>query len=136
MWDVKLFQRHPADDAAETCPAEEFLITCPDAVARDLINIVDAVAAAPPPRFAGGGLWEAMHGLMRGYYEARTRGPDGRLYRLFCLLERAAPGLARPTIVIMCGMSKARGTAFGEAEYAYVRSLGEEYRRREPRSVV
>jgi hypothetical protein len=94
-WEVKVFQRHRDDDDAESCPAEEFLDSCPDAVAADLIAIVDAVAAAPPPQFTGGGMWEAMHGAMRGYYEARTRGPDRRLYRLFCILERRAPGIDR-----------------------------------------
>ncbi len=81
-------------------------------------------------------MWEAMHGQMRGYYEARTRGPDGRLYRLFCLLEREAPGIDRPAIVVITGMSKPRRTAFTETDYAAVRRLGDEYRRRVPRSVV
>src|SRR5579884_1327991 len=43
-------------------------------------------------------MWEAMHGAMRGFYEARTRGPDRRLYRLVCVLEREAPGIDRPSI--------------------------------------
>ncbi len=33
-----------------------------------------------------------MHGSMRGYYEARTRGPDRRLYQSITILERDAPG--------------------------------------------
>ena len=37
--------------------------------------VLDAVAAAPPPRFSGGGKWEAMHGTMGGWYEIRRRGP-------------------------------------------------------------
>ena len=90
-WEVVLFQRHPEDDPAQTCPAEEFLDRIPDSVARDLIAIIDAVVAAPPPQFTGGGMWEAMRGDMRGYYEARTRGPDRRLYRL--LVEAAQYGL-------------------------------------------
>ena len=135
-WDVALFQRHPEDDPSETCPAELFLDRCPLPVAADLIAIIDAVAAAPPPQFSGGGMWEAMHGAMRGYFEARTRGPDRRLYRLFCLLEQGAPGLEGPTIVLICGLSKPVGEAFTAAEYAAVRQLGDEYRRRLPRSVV
>lgn len=135
-WDVKVFQRHRNDDPRETCPGEEFLDACPDSVAADLIAIVDAVAASPPPQFTGGGMWEAMHGAMRGFYEARTRGPDRRLYRLFCILEREAPGLDGPTIVVIAGLSKPVGTAFTDADYAQVRQLGEEYRRRVPRSVV
>ncbi len=81
-------------------------------------------------------MWEAMHGNMRGFYEARTRGPDRRLYRLFCLLEQHAPGLARPSVVVITGLSKPHNTAFTEADYARVRRLGDEYRRRIPRSVV
>jgi hypothetical protein len=136
VWDIKLFQRHPEDDPARSCPAEEFLNECPDSVAADLIAIIDAVAAGPPPQFRGGGMWEVMHGTMKGYYEARTRGPDRRLYRLFCLLEREAPGLDRPTLVLICGLSKPHRSAFSEADYGRVRALGDEYRRRLPRSVV
>ncbi len=131
-----LFQRHPDDDPPETCPAEAFLDNCPDSVAVDLIAIIDAVAAGPPPQFRGGGMWEAMHGSMHGYYEARTRGPNRRLYRVFCLLEQDAPGLERPSVVLITGLSKPVGAAFSEADYARVRRLGDEYRRRTPRNVV
>ncbi len=135
-WDIRVFQRHRDNDPNESCPAEEFLDRCPPAVATDLIAIVDAVAEAPPPQFTGGGMWEAMHGTMRGYYEARTRGPDRRLYRLFCLLEREAPGLDRPSIVVIAGLSKPVGTAFTESDYSAVRQLGDEYLRRSPRSTA
>ena len=135
-WDVGVFQRHSDDDREERCPAEEFLSSCPDSVRNDLTSIVDAVAAAPPPRFRGGGMWEAMHGQMRGFYEARTRGPDRRLYRLFCILEREAPGLDGPSIIVIGGLSKPNNSAFSGADYAEIRQLGEEYRRRTPRSVV
>lgn len=135
-WEVVVFQRHREDDPNERCPAEEFLDRCPDSVAVDLIAIVDAVAASPPPQFSGGGMWEAMHGRMRGYYEARTRGPDRRLYRLYCVLEQNAPGLERPSVVVIGGLSKPNNTAFTDADYAQIRRLGDEYRRRTPRSVV
>ena len=81
-------------------------------------------------------MWEAMHGQMSGFFEARTRGPDRRLYRLFCLLEREAPGLTRPSIIVLCGLSKPNARSFSDTDYAWVRALGEEYRRRVPRSVV
>ncbi len=135
-WDIKVFQRHVDDDPREACPAEEFLDRCPDSVAADLIAIIDAVAASPPPQFTGGGMWEGMHGQMRGFYEARTRGPDRRLYHLFCVLDRDVPGLDGPTIVVIAGLSKANRTAFTDAEYQEIRRLGDEYRRRTPRSVV
>ncbi len=88
-WDVIVFQRHREDDPKESCPAEEFLDACPASVREDLTAIVDAVAESPPPQFTGGGMWEAMHEEMAGFYEARTRGPRKRLYRLFvCSRER------------------------------------------------
>lgn len=67
-----------------------------------------------------------MRGEMAGYLEARTRVPDRRLYRLFGLLEREAPGLATPSLVVLGGMSKAVGTAFTDAGYRSIRALGAE----------
>ncbi len=134
-WAVRVFRRHLDDDPLESWPAEEFLDTdCPDSVRDDLIAIIDAVAASPPPQFTGGGMWEAMRGTMGGFYEARTRGPDRRLYRLFCLLEWEAPGLDGPSVIVIAGLSKPVGTSLSAADYARIRALGAEYRRRIPRS--
>ena len=135
-WAVKLFRRHKTDDAAESCPARDFLKSAPKRVATHLFAIIDAVAASPPPQFSGGGMWEAMRGSMAGFYETRTRGPDRRLYRLFCVLEQQAPGLSEPTIVVITGNSKPVGSKFSAAEYAQIRALGDEYRRRSPRNVI
>lgn len=135
-WAIVYFRRHLEDDPTRAAPARAFLVACPGGVRADLVAILKAVAEAPPPRFAGGGQWEVMGGRMRGFYEARTSGPDGRLYRLFCVLERAALGLAGPSVVLIDGASKRRGTAFTDAEYESVKRLGEEYRGRVPRSVV
>jgi hypothetical protein len=129
-----VFQRHRDDDPHERWPAEEFLDACPESVRDDLIAIIDAVAESPPPQFSGGGMWEAMHGQMTGFFEARTRGPDRRLYRLCCLLEREGPGLDGPSIILIDGLSKPVGTAAADAEYARVKMLGNEYRRRVPRN--
>lgn len=131
-----VFRRHRADDPEESCPAEEFFTGCPESVAADLIHIVESVAAGPPPRYRGAGMWRAMRGEMGGFYEARVRGPDRLLYRLFCILEREAPGLDGPSIVVICGMSKRNDSAFRDSDYAWVRALGKEYRRRVPRSVA
>lgn len=78
-WQIVFFKRHPDDDPGESRPGKVFLAACPKKVAQKLGTILRAVAAAPPPQFSGGGMWEAMHGEMVGYYEARTRGPDRRL---------------------------------------------------------
>ena len=117
------------------CRAPSSLESCPVGVRADLAAILKAVADAPPMKFAGGGQWEAMHGDMAGPYEARTRGPRKRLYRLFCLLEREAPGLAGPSLVIVTGLDKPNASAFSQADYRRVRSLGDEYRGRTPRSI-
>lgn len=72
---------------------------------------------------------------MRGYFYARTKD-EKQLHRLFCVLERREPGLSNCSIIVLTGMTKPLGTAFSDAEYAQVRALGEDYRRRSPRSVV
>ena len=59
-WAVKIFKRHRDDDAAEGCPAQDFLKSAPKNVATQIIAIVDAVAGSPPPQFTGGGMWEPM----------------------------------------------------------------------------
>ena len=70
-------------------PAADFLDGCPPKVRGTILAVLDAVAAAPPPAFSGGGKWEAMHGDMGGYYEIRVTGPGREQFRLFCLLENA-----------------------------------------------
>jgi hypothetical protein len=99
--------------------------------------VLKAVADAPPPAFSGGGLWEAMHGDMGGFYEVRVDGPGRRHYRLFCLLEHdnGELGLGGPSVIIITGKDKAFRTVLSKRDYQEVRRLGEEYRRRKPRSV-
>jgi hypothetical protein len=64
-----------------------------------MFAVLKAVSEAPPPRFSGGGYWEAMHDEMAGYYEVRVDGPKRRHYRLFCVLERAGDAVgARRTV--------------------------------------
>jgi hypothetical protein len=135
-WRVHFFQRHKDDDPGQSVPAREYLDTCP--VAARLIAVVKAVADAPPPAFSGGGKWEAMHDEMAGYYEVRVDGPQRRHYRLFCLLERdgARHGLGGPSLVLITGMDKAFRSTFSGEDYARVRRLGDEYKRRSPRSVA
>lgn len=134
-WSIVFFQRHPRDDPAESVPGAEFLEACPAGVRANIAAILKAVADAPPPRFAGGLQWQAMHGEMAGWYEARAMGPSKRLYRVFCLLEREAEGLPGPSLVIITGLDKQTATAFSKADYRRVRELGDEYRSRSPRSI-
>ena len=79
-----------------------------------------------------------MHGDMSGFYEVRVDGPKRRHYRLFCILERdgAAVGLGGPSIVLLTGKQKPFMTVLSAKDYADVKALGAEYRKRIPRSVM
>lgn len=134
-WSIVFFQRHREDDRTEAVPGAAFLEVCPTGVRANLVAILKAVAEAPPPRFAGGLQWQAMHGDMAGFYEARAMGPGKRLYRVFCILEREAHGLPGPSLVIITGLDKPNETAFSKSDYRRVRELGEEYRARSPRGI-
>ena len=107
-WRIHFFQRHPADDPKRS---------------------------VPPPAFSGGGKWEAMHGVMAGFYEGRTSGGDasGRQmnHRLVCLLVRdAEEELGGPSIVAIGGFSKPPRSAAKASDYATIRRYAAEFRRR------
>ena len=89
-----------------------------------MIRVLEAVRAAPPPSFSGGGYWEKMHGDMAGYYEIRVDGPNREHFRLFCILEPddVTKKLGAPTIAGVAGASKPFRTTFTKREYAAVRS--------------
>lgn len=132
---VAYFKRHVEDDPDESVPSREFLAECPASVRAQMRSVVVAVAGAPPYRFSGGGYWEAMRGDMAGYYEIRVDGAKRVHYRLFCRLDREATGRG-PLLVILCGASKQFLTRFDSRVYKQVRSLGEEYLARNPRSIL
>jgi hypothetical protein len=123
-------------------PAEEFLDSCPAKVDARFSAVLEAVRAAPPPQFSGGGYWEAMHGDMGGYYEIRLTGPNRRQYRLFCILDNGSPeelrerGLDQPQIAVLTGRVKNSGAKFSYRDYAKVRKLGGEYLRQNPRRIA
>jgi hypothetical protein len=136
-WDV-VFYETPAGEV----PAAAFLDACPPKVRATILAVLDAVAAAPPPAFAGGGKWEAMHGSMGGYYEVRVTGPGREQFRLFCVLENADEpelhrrGLDGPAIAAVAGMRKPHRTVFRERDYAAVRDLGDDHIRCYPRRIA
>jgi hypothetical protein len=138
---VVYFRRHPDDDPAQSAPGREFLRSCPASVRAKFAAVLVAVAGAPPYRFAGGGYWEAMHGAMAGWFEVRVDGPKpsggtGRHhYRLYCLLDYDAKGVDKALLVVITGLAKPFRTRLSEREYAVVRSLGDEYLARNPRSI-
>ena len=129
-WHVVYFD---TPDLADSAVA--FLDACPHSVEAHLKAVLDAVAVAPPPRFSGGGYWEAMHGEMTGYFEVRKQGPKREQFRLFCILEnpadeaeRETTGLPGPAIAVLTGMRKPLGTTFSNHDYNRVREMGESYR--------
>lgn len=128
-WRIHFFQPHEADDPARTVPAVEFLDALPTKVAAEIHAVLDAVAAAPPPAFSGGGKWQAMHGDMAGFFEIRVQGA-GRNHRLFCVLERDAADLGGSSIVCISGLSKPPRSAATASDYAKARRLREEFKRR------
>ena len=107
----------------------EFLDSIPAKVAAEIHAVLDAVAAAPPPSFSGGGKWEAMHDDMAGYFEVRVQG-GGMNHRLFCVLERDAEDLGGSSIVCIDGLSKAPRTAAHPRDYRRVMRYGAEFQKR------
>src|SRR5205807_2316233 len=86
-WLIHYFQRHSEDDAATAVPAMDFLASLPPSVEAEFGAVLEAVAAAPPPAFSGGGKWEAMHGDMAGMYEVRISSSAAYLH----LCNRVVP---------------------------------------------
>jgi hypothetical protein len=124
-------------------PAEEYLDSCPVKVEATILAVLEAVRAAPPPSFSGGGKWEAMHARMGGYYEIRVTGPGRRHYRLFCLLDNGTAdelhhrGFGEPQIAVINGMVKSHMTEFTDAEYRkHVQDLGDDYLATLPRRIA
>ena len=140
-------RRPSSDDAHEivyfrrvadgSVPGREFLASAPAKVRATMAAVLIAVAKAPPKKFAGGGYWEAMHGEMTGWFEVRVDGPGKAThYRLFCRLDYDAEGAGKPLVVVITGLEKPVRTVLGSADYAAVRSLGDEYFNRNPRSTA
>lgn len=128
-WHIHFFRRAAVDDPGRVVPAIEFLEGIPGKLAAEMHAVLDAVAAAPPPSFSGGGKWEAMHGDMAGFFEVRVQG-GGMNHRLFCLLERAADDLGGSSIICIDGLSKPRRTAAKMSDYRRVKRYRAEFTRR------
>lgn len=133
---IVFFQRHKDDDPDQRAPGRDALDSYPAGVRAKMRAALVAVATAPPKRFAGGGYWEAMKGDMSGWFELRMDGPGRHHYRLFCLLDYEAKGEDKPLLVVVDGRDKPFRTTLSDADYAAVRRMGAEYRKRNPRSVI
>ena len=127
-WLIHFFQRASVDDGRESVPTIEFLDGLPAKVAAEIHAALAAVAEAPPPAFAGGGKWEAMHGDMAGFYEIRVQG-GAKNHRLLCLLIRDADDLGGPSIVCLGGLSKPRRERADPRDYRRIRGYREEFER-------
>ena len=131
--DIAYFRR--AEDGS--VPGREFLASTPAKVRATMAAVLIAVAKAPPKKFAGGGYWEAMHGEMTGWFEVRVAGPGKAThYRLFCRLDYDAEGAEKPLLVVITGLEKPVRTDLSAADYAAVRAFGDEYFKRNPRSLA
>ncbi len=137
-WRIEYYEHHDG-----SVPAADFLDGCPAKIDAQFNAVLDAVAAAPPPQFSGGGKWEAMHGTMGGYYEIRLTGPGREQFRLFCQLENADArelrrrGLRAPSIIVINGMRKPHRTTFTDRDYLkHVRALGELHQANTPRRLA
>lgn len=127
-WLMQFFQRHKEDDPARPVPTIDFLEGLPDKIAAEIQAVLEAVAAAPPPSFSGGGKWEVMHEDMAGFYEVRVQG-GGANHRLFCLLDRNADDLGGPSIICLDGLSKPARSAADPRDYGRVRQYAAEFRK-------
>jgi hypothetical protein len=134
--DVAFFRRQGQDHPDMAVPGRQFLNGCPVKVRATMRAVLAQVAAAPPKRFAGGGYWEAMKAEMTGWFEVRVDGPRRHHYRLFCRLDYDAQERSKPLLVVICGLDKPFQTQLSDADYQYVRDLGAEYLRRNPRSLA
>lgn len=122
------FSTHTDAKGLVGCPAAVFLSGLRPKVAAEIQAVLDAVAAAPPPSFSGGGKWEAMHGSMSGFFEVRVQG-DGMNHRLFCVLERDAADLVGSSIVAIDGLSKPKRSAADPRDYRRVKRYGAEFQK-------
>jgi hypothetical protein len=103
-----------------------FLDGLPEKAAAEIQAVLEAVAHAPPPAFAGGGKWEVMDREMAGFYEVRVRS-SGFNHRLFCVLERDASDLGGPSIICIDGLSKPVRTRARSQDYKRVRQFRDEF---------
>ena len=125
-----------------SAPALNFLDDCPGKLDAEFAAVLDAVAAAPPPQFSGGGKWEAMHGSLGGWHEIRLTGPSGEQFRLPCLLDNADDdelrkrGPTKPAIAGNHGHAQAVADQVLGGRLRRVRRLGDEHRANHPRRIA
>jgi hypothetical protein len=130
LWRVFTMTGMQRSEAHRSVPAITFLDGVPTKVRAEMQAVLEAVAAAPPPSFSGGGKWEVMHDDLAGFYEVRVKGADRKNHRLFCVLERDADDLGGSSIVVIDGLSKPVRSAAKPAEYRRALRHRAEFRKR------
>lgn len=123
----------------EEVPARYWLThEVPKPVRLMTIAVIDSVVEHPggPPAFPPSNLWHAMSDDMSGIYEARDEH-DGNLYRLFCVLDRAAidNGISQPLVTLIGGGIKPDHTEMDPAIYAVMRERRDLYTASSPRQI-
>ena len=111
--------------------ASLFLLSVEPKARADLVLTLEYVALAPPykaNRMAG--RWEAMHGEMTGWFEARKQFGN-RLYRLYCFLDAELRYL-----VVATGRKKMSGETLSSRQYEQIRELREHYYSTMPRPIA
>ena len=116
-------------------PGEEYLNSCPPGIRGRFLTLLVEISKAPPFRFSGGGLWEAMHGEMTGWFEIRIDSSKLNHYRLFCVLDHEAVNYEQRLLVVITGRTKRYRTALPHSEYRKIRKLGVDYFSQNPRLI-
>lgn len=99
-------------DSDGEVPGEVFLDACPSKVEATILAVLEAIRAAPPPRFSGGGEWEAMHGAWAGTTRSASQARVDAITDCSADLRMARRrswrrgGFDRPQIVVITGLSK------------------------------
>lgn len=119
-------------------PAWDFLVgdDMPREVSVELLVTVKAVLDVGPPRFpTSTPRWRLMHKPasrkevdLSGICEARDKH-TGKLYRLFCLIDRDAPAhaLTLPSLVLLGGVIKPTRTEASQSEYRRIDRYRKDY---------
>lgn len=124
-----------APESEKVPPGIDYLDSCSAAIRGRFLALLVEIANAPPFRFRGGGLWEAMHGDMTGWFEVRVNFNRASHHRLFCVLDHQAKNYEERLLVVITGRTKKHSTTLKGSEYRKIKKLGDEYFSQNPRSI-
>ena len=116
-------------------PGQAYLDSCPEKIRARLLTTLVEISKAPPYKFRGGGLWEAMKGSMTGWFEVRISSGKTNHYRVYCVLDEKALNFSESLLVVVDGRTKKYLTTLSPSEYEKIRRLGESYFSVNPRLI-